>query len=319
MSIDQQLAFIFPGQGSQHVGMMAALSRDHSIVRTCFQEASDALNYDLLSLCVDGPDEKLNQTEYTQPALLAAGVAVYRLWTNLSTVLPAFMAGHSLGEYTALVCAGSLDFAIAVNLVAERGCLMQEAVPAGTGAMAAIIGLEPAQVELVCKEAAQGAIVSAANINAIGQIVISGEKLAVERAVVLAKEQGAKLAKLIPVSVPSHCALMRPAAEKLLLRLADTDFLAPRTVLIHNADVKSHNEPQEVREVLAAQLYSPVRWVETIQHMVSKGVTRILELGPGKILAGLNKRIDASIETLPVYDDKSLEQALEQVSKEYSI
>jgi [acyl-carrier-protein] S-malonyltransferase len=305
----QHLAFVFPGQGSQQVGMLQELTTNYAIARQTFDEASSALGYDMLTLATQGPEEKLNQTEYTQPALLTAGVAVYRVIQQLHPTIPAIMAGHSLGEYTALVCANSLSFSDAVQLVAERGRLMQEAVPQGIGAMAAIIGLEPAQVETVCHEAAQGEIVAPANINAIGQIVISGHKAAVERAVVIAKTMGAKIAKLIPVSVPSHCDLMRPAAEKLMVRLAATDIKAPNCTLIHNADVTAHQQADQIRQVLAAQLYSPVRWVETIQTFAQKGITRILELGPGKVLTGLNKRIDSNIETLPIYDEATLQQA----------
>lgn len=310
----QHLAFVFPGQGSQQVGMLQELTTNYAIARQTFDEASTILGYDMLALATQGPEEKLNQTEYTQPALLTAGVAVYRVLQQLDNTKPAMMAGHSLGEYTALVCAGSLSFSDAVALVAERGRLMQAAVPQGTGAMAAIIGLEPAQIEAVCREAAQGEIVEPANINAVGQIVISGHKTAVERAVDIAKSTGAKIAKLIPVSVPSHCALMRPAAERFAAQLKAIDIKIPTTKLIHNADVTSHMQADDIRHILAAQLYSPVRWVETIQLFAKQGITRILELGPGKVLVGLNKRIDNNIETLPVYDEATLQQALNAIS-----
>lgn len=305
------LAIVFPGQGSQQVGMLKELAISHPIVKQTFNEASQALGYDLFKLVMEGPEEQLNQTEFTQPALLTAGVAVYRVLQAQTSVKPAIMAGHSLGEYTALVCANSLAFAEAVTLVAERGQLMQAAVPAGIGAMAAIIGLETEIVQAICETAAQNEVVAPANINAIGQIVISGHIAAVERAVVLAKEQGAKIAKLIPVSVPSHCELMRPAAEKLKHYLQTVTISAPASCLIHNVDVQSHTAGDAISDVLAAQLYSPVRWVETIQYFAKQGITHILELGPGKILAGLNKRIDNQIVTLPVYDAASLQTALD--------
>lgn len=315
MTVKQNLAFIFPGQGSQQVGMLQELTNNHAIARLTFDEASAALGYDVLSLSINGPEEQLNQTEYTQPALLTASVALYRIWEQSSPVKPAMMAGHSLGEYSALVCAGSLAFTDAVQLVAARGRFMQSAVPQGTGAMAAIIGLEPAQVDELCREAAEGEVVSPANINALGQIVIAGHKAAVERAVLQAKAKGAKLAKLIPVSVPSHCALMKPAAEQLRVRLSETTIQTPHYPLIHNADVKMHQQADAIRQALAEQLYSPVRWVETMQFFANAGITQVLELGPGKVLTGLNKRIDNRIETLPLYDEASLQQALAAMEK----
>lgn len=318
MTFSKSLAFVFPGQGSQHVGMLAELAALYPVVKETFQQASDILGYDMLQLSLDGPEETLNQTVYTQPALLTAGVAVYRVLESLSPIRPAMMAGHSLGEYTALVCAGSLDFKDAVQLVAERGRLMQSAVSEGVGAMGAIIGLDNAQVALVCEEAAQGQIVSPANINAIGQIVISGHREAVERALVAAKERGAKIAKLIPVSVPSHCALMKPAAEKFSEVLAKIEFRSPNCALYHNVDVKMHSDPDKIRAVLAAQLYSPVQWVETIQILAQKGVQDIFEIGPNKILASLIKRIDSNIDTLSVYDEKTLRAALAK-EEEYEL
>lgn len=318
MTFSKSLAFVFPGQGSQHVGMLAELAALYPVVKETFQQASDILGYDMLQLSLHGPEETLNQTVYTQPALLTAGVAVYRVLESLSPIRPAMMAGHSLGEYTALVCAGSLDFKDAVQLVAERGRLMQSAVSEGVGAMGAIIGLDNAQVALVCEEAGQGQIVSPANINAIGQIVISGHHEAVERALVAAKERGAKIAKLIPVSVPSHCALMNPAAEKFSEVLAKIQFRSPNCALYHNVDVKMHSDPDKIRAVLAAQLYSPVQWVETIQILAQKGVRDIFEIGPNKILASLIKRIDSNIDTLSVYDEKTLRAALAK-EEEYEL
>lgn len=317
--IKSQIAIVFPGQGSQEVGMLQALTTHHPLARLTFTEASDALGYDVLALATQGPAEQLNQTEYTQPALLTAGVAVYRVLQNLCPFTPAMMAGHSLGEYTALVCAESLNFSDAVKLVAERGRLMQAAVPAGIGAMAAIIGLDLATIQAICEKAAtetstvefpQKSIVAPANINAIGQVVISGHKSAVEQALVLAKEQGAKIAKLIPVSVPSHSDLMRPAAEKLQHYLQTITINTPNCTLIHNVDVASHQDAATIQQLLVEQLYSPVRWVETIQYFAQHGITNILELGPGKVLAGLNKRIVSDLPTLSVYDESSLDSAL---------
>ncbi|NNM58569.1 MAG: ACP S-malonyltransferase [Legionellales bacterium] len=310
MAFSKSLAFVFPGQGSQHLGMLAELSASYSIVRETFQQASDALGYDVLNLSLEGPEELLNKTAYTQPALLTAGVAVYRVLESLMPIHPAMMAGHSLGEYTALVCAGSLDFVDAVRLVSERGQLMQSAVLDGVGAMGAIIGLDNEQVALLCDEAAQGEVVSPANINAIGQVVVSGHRHAVERTLVLAKESGAKIAKLIPVSVPSHCALMKPAAEKFIASLTRTKFRPPNCPLYHNVDVQMHSDPEKIRQVLAAQLYRPVQWVETIQVFAQKGVRVIFELGPNNVLTGLIKRIDKRIDTLAIYDEKTLRQAL---------
>ena len=313
MTTKQNIAFIFPGQGSQQVGMLQELTNLYPVAKQTFAEASDTLGYDVLALALHGPEEQLNQTEYTQPALLTASVAIYRVWEQLSAVRPVLMAGHSLGEYSALVCANSLAFSDAVQLVAQRGRFMQAAVPQGVGAMAAIIGLEPEQVSLVCQEAAEGLIAEPANFNALGQIVISGHKEAIERAVILAKNKGAKLAKLIPVSVPSHCALMQPAAVELSTKLQAINFHKPQYPLLHNVDVSRHDEADAIRQVLAAQLYYPVRWVETVQKFAEAKISRILELGPGKVLAGLNKRIDANMETLSIYDETSLQQALAAV------
>lgn len=304
-------AFVFPGQGSQSVGMLAELAADYPVIGETFTAASDALGYDLWQLVQQGPEDRLNSTEVTQPALLAAGVATWRAFTAKSDFMPAFMAGHSLGEYTALVCAGAIGFEDAVRLVEFRGKAMQEAVPAGTGAMAAILGLDDDVVRAACDEAAQGEVVSAVNFNSPGQVVIAGNKAAVERAIEIAKEKGAKRAMELPVSVPSHCALMRPAADAMSGRLAETDIAAPKIPVIHNVDVQAHSAPDEIRQALVAQLHSPVRWVETVQKMAAQGVTGLIECGPGKVLAGLNRRIDRGMDVMAVTDSAALDKAVE--------
>ncbi len=304
------LAFVFPGQGSQSVGMLAELAAAESQVAATFAEASEALGYDLWKIVAEGPTEELNQTHITQPAMLSAGIAVWRIWQAKGGATPAVMAGHSLGEYTALVAAGSISFADAVALVAERGKLMQEAVPAGTGSMAAILGLEDAQVIEVCAKAAAGEVVSAVNFNANGQVVIAGQVAAVERAVELAKEAGAKRAVILPVSVPSHCELMKPAAEKLAERLAGITVSAPQIPVINNADVSKASDADAIRDALVRQLYSPVRWVETVQAMAGEGVDTLIECGPGKVLVGLNKRIVKEMNTVALFDPAGFEAAL---------
>jgi len=299
------LAFVFPGQGSQSVGMMAAYG-DAAAIRDTFAAASDALAIDLTGMIAEGPAEALNQTVNTQPAMLAAGVAVYRLWLTLGGAQPALMAGHSLGEYTALTCAGALNFADALRLVRLRAEAMQSAVPDGVGAMAAILGLDDDAIRAVCAEAAQGEVLAAVNFNSPGQVVIAGHKTAVDRGCALAKQRGAKRALPLPVSVPSHCDLMRPAAEKLLVAMNAIEIKTPVIPVIHNADVAAHNDPAAIRDALARQLYSPVRWVETMQAFAAQGVTRIAECGPGKVLTGLNKRILADVPTLALADAAAL-------------
>ncbi len=304
------LAVIFPGQGSQSLGMLAKLGENYSDIKHTFAEASKNLSYDLWTVTQQGPEERLNATACTQPALLTAGVALWRVWQAQGGPQPAFMAGHSLGEYTALVCAGALDFGTAVKLVEFRGQAMQAAVPAGTGAMAAVLGLADGAVEAACKEAAEGQVVAAVNFNAPGQIVIAGHKAAVERAGTLCKNRGAKRVIPLPISVPSHCALMKPAAEQLAGRLAGIRLQAAAIPVIHNVDVAAHAGADAIREVLKAQLYSPVRWVETIQFMTRHGVTKLVELGPGGVLVGLGKRIDKNLNNYPVYDPAGLDAAL---------
>ncbi len=305
------LAFVFPGQGSQSVGMLKELAEQYPEVEATFKEASEALGYDLWDVVQNGPAEKLNQTDVTQPAMLSAGVAVWRIWQAKGGAKPELMAGHSLGEYTALVCAGALDFADAVKLVAERGRLMQEAVPAGEGAMAAVLGLEDDAVRQVCEEAAEGEVLAAVNFNSPGQVVVAGQKTAVERAVKVAKDRGAKRALILPVSVPSHCALMKPAAEKLMLILADMEIREPAIPVINNVDVQAETSAEGIRAALVKQLHSPVRWVETIRKMSTDGVDRLIECGPGKVLAGLNKRIERGMTAQAVYDPDTLNSALE--------
>jgi len=308
------LAFVFPGQGSQSVGMLAELAAAHPLVRDTFAEASSALGYDLWQLTQNGPADELNQTHITQPAMLTAGVAAWRVWQEKNGKAPEVMAGHSLGEYTALVCAGALTFADGVALVAERGRYMQEAVPAGTGAMAAILGLEDAQVVEACASAAQGQVVSAVNFNSPGQVVIAGHAAAVERAMEAAKAMGAKRALPLPVSVPSHCALMQPAADRLAQRLAGITLQMPQIPVINNVDVTAATTPDAMRQALARQLHSPVRWVETVQKMAADGVDALVECGPGKVLVGLNKRIVKDMKTFAIVDTASLDEALASLS-----
>lgn len=304
---------VFPGQGSQSVGMLKELAAAFAGVEQTFAEASEALGEDLWAIVQDGPAERLNSTEITQPAMLAAGIAVWRIWQEQGGPLPAVMAGHSLGEYSALVAAGSLAFDHAVRLVAERGRLMQEAVPAGTGAMAAILGLDDEAVIRVCADAADGEVVEAVNFNSPGQVVVAGHKPAVERAVALATERGAKRAVMLPVSVPSHCALMKPAAERLAEILEDIPVQSPAIPVINNVDVEMPTDPDAIRDALVRQLYNPVRWVETIRKMQAEGVDTLIESGPGKVLVGLNKRIERRMPALPVYDPDTLAAALEAV------
>lgn len=304
------IGFIFPGQGSQSIGMLAALAEAHEQVQQTFKEASGVLGYDLWQVAQQGPAEKLNSTEVTQPAMLAAGVAAYRVWQAQGGATPSAMAGHSLGEYTALVCAGSLAFNDAINLVAERGKLMQQAVPAGSGAMAAILGLDDAVVKAVCEEAAQGDVVEPVNFNSPGQVVVAGSKAAVERATLIAKDKGAKRAVVLPVSVPSHCSLMKPAADELAKRLAAIEVKTPLVAVINNVDVASPTEPDVIRDALTRQLHQPVRWVEVIEAMHKQGVDSVIESGPGKVLAGLNKRIVKTMNALPIYDPDTLAAAL---------
>ncbi|MBF0673727.1 MULTISPECIES: ACP S-malonyltransferase [unclassified Pseudomonas] len=290
-------AFVFPGQGSQSLGMLAELGAHQRSVLDTFSEASDALGYDLWALIQNGPVEQLNQTDKTQPAILAASIALWRLWLAEGGVRPAYVAGHSLGEYSALVAADSLPLAAAVKLVELRGQLMQQAVPAGQGGMAAILGLEDADVLAACSEAAQGDVVSAVNFNAPGQVVIAGSAAAVERAIEACKARGAKRAMPLPVSVPSHCDLMRPAAERFAESVAAIEWQAPKIALVQNVSAAVVNDLETLKRDLLAQLYSPVRWVESMQKLAECGVTALVECGPGKVLSGLNKRCVKGIDT----------------------
>lgn len=308
------LTFVFPGQGSQSVGMLADLAEAYPQVRHTFEQASDVLGFDLWRMVQNGPLEELNQTHNTQPAMLAAGVAVWQVWCEQSSIRPGWMAGHSLGEYTALVCSNAISFADGIKLVAERGRLMQEAVPAGIGAMAAIIGLDDHEVVKVCADCAENEIVSAVNFNAPGQVVIAGHVAAVERAMEAAKAAGAKRALKLPVSVPSHCALMELAAEKLAEKLIDTPIEIPDVTLIHNVDVAAHSAEEVIRNVLREQLFKPVRWVDGIRFMHDQGVTAFVECGPGKILMGLNRRIVKDAEHMTIFDPVTLNKVLEQLN-----
>ncbi|MGJ0486746.1 MAG: ACP S-malonyltransferase [Methylomicrobium sp.] len=312
MSIQSyNLAFVFPGQGSQSIGMMADLAASFPEIKRTFERASDALGKDLWTLVKEGPEADLNQTQNTQPAMLAAGIAVWEIWREQSSARPAWTAGHSLGEYTALVAANALAFEDAIKLVAARGRLMQEAVPQGVGAMAAILGLEDHQVAEACKKAALGEVVDAVNFNAPGQVVIAGHASAVQRAMTEAQTLGAKRTVLLPVSVPSHCALMAGAAEKLGEHLSQMQIASPDMTLIHNTDVMSHSAPEVILNTLKEQLYKPVRWVDSIKFMHDQGVSRFIECGPGKVLVGLNKRIVKDAEHLSLFDTKSLHTTLE--------
>ena len=303
-------AMVFPGQGSQSVGMLADLAQQFPIVEQTFAEASAVLGYDLWALVQQGPAEELNKTWQTQPALLTASVAIWRVWQEKNGAMPVVMAGHSLGEYSALVCAGVMDFKDAVRLVELRGNLMQEAVPEGTGAMAAIIGLDNDSIAKACAESAEGQVVAPVNFNSPGQVVIAGNKEAVERAGAACKAAGAKRALPLPVSVPSHCALMKPAADKLAVALQEITFNAPRIPVINNVDVAAESDADAIRSALVRQLYSPVRWTETVESMSAQGVAHLLEMGPGKVLTGLTKRIVDSMTAAAVNDVASLTAAL---------
>lgn len=300
-----KFALIFPGQGSQSLGMMTAYG-DSPVIRATFDEASAALGRDLWQLANEGPAEALNQTVNTQPLMLTAGVAVWRLWQEKSGPQPAMMAGHSLGEYAALVAAGALTLKDAVPLVELRARAMQEAVPAGTGAMAAVLGLDAKLVKAACDDAARGQVVEAVNFNSPEQTVIAGHKAAVERAAEACKGQGAKRAVMLPVSAPFHCALMRPAAEALKQRLAGVPVVAPRIPVVNNVDVAVVGDPQAIRDALYRQAFGPVRWVEVINALRGRGLSQVIECGPGKVLAGMTKRIDGELQGGAVFDPASL-------------
>jgi [acyl-carrier-protein] S-malonyltransferase len=305
-------AFVFPGQGSQSVGMLASLSGTDPVIQSTFDEASAVLGYDLWRLVQDGPKERLDTTEFTQPAMLAAGIATARLWAQRGGADPVAVAGHSLGEFTALVAAGALDFSTAIGLVKFRGQVMQEAVPAGSGAMAAILGLDDADVEAACREAARGGVVEAVNFNTAGQVVIAGEAAAVQRAIEAAKAKGAKRAMLLPVSVPSHSSLMNRAAERFAARLADVQIRAPRIRYFSAVDATEHPDPADIRSLLGKQLARPVRWPPTVRAVVGTGIGQLIECGPGKVLTGMNKRVEgvSGVAFAALEDPAALDAAL---------
>jgi len=304
-----KFAFVFPGQGSQSRGMMNGYA-DFPAVRNTFAEASDVLKQDLWQLVAEGSDDDLNTTVNTQPIMLTAGVAVYRAWQSQNGAMPAIMAGHSLGEYTALVAAGVLSFSDALPLVRYRAQCMQQAVPEGVGGIAAILGLDDDTVRAVCIEGAQGEVLEAVNYNSPGQVVIAGNRAAVERGMVLAKAKGAKRAIMLPMSVPSHCVLLKGAAEQLRGYLVNVPMQAPAIPVLHNADVKSYSDGAAIKDALVRQLYSPVRWVETVLEFGKQGITHNVECAPGKVLAGLNKRIATDQQALAINDGAALTLAL---------
>ena len=305
-----KFAAIFPGQGSQSIKMLSELSASYSSVKHTFDEASEVLSLDLWKLTQEGPESDLNSTENTQPAMLAAGIAVWRVWNEQGGCAPLALAGHSLGEYSALVASNALVFSTAVTLVAERGRQMQAAVPEGKGGMAAILGLDDEAVIELCEAQANGQVLSAVNFNSPGQVVIAGEAEAVDRAVDAAREAGAKRAIKLPVSVPSHCELMRPAAENIAARLAEIDIQVPVAPVIHNVDAAVRTDAEGIRSALSSQLYQPVRWVDSVAELKSRGATQLIEFGPGKVLTGLARRIDRRLAALCVFDSESLDKAL---------
>jgi len=309
------LAFVFPGQGSQAIGMMGALAKLSPTIEATFREASAVLGYDLWRRCQEGPPELLNSTECTQPAMLTAGIATYRLWLERGGPRPKLMAGHSLGEFTALVAADTLDFGTAVDLVKYRGELMQAAVPPGQGAMAAILGLEDIDIDEACREAAQGEVVEAVNFNAPGQVVIAGTAAAVARAIKAAAAKGARRALELPISVPAHSSLMQPAADQLRVRLDSISFTPPSGVAVYGVDVKTHTSADGIRAGLVKQLYTPVYWAATVRTMIAAGATQIVECGPGKVLTGLNRRVDKNrdLKMMALEDPQSLDDALAAV------
>ncbi len=310
---NKQLAFVFPGQGSQSIGMLADLAEAFPSVEQTFEQASEALGLNLWKLVQQGTAEQLNQTQNTQPAMLAAGVAMWRVWSEQTSIRPEFVAGHSLGEYTALVCSDAMRFEDGISLVAERGRLMQEVVPEGVGAMAAIIGLSDEDVMTICTENAENEVLAAVNFNAPGQVVLAGHAQAVDRARAVAKEKGAKRAIKLPVSVPSHCALMESAAEKLAVKMQGKINI-PSMTLIHNVDAMRHSIVEEIQLILKEQLFKPVRWVDSIKSMNDQGVDVFVECGPGKVLMGLNRRIVKEAEHKTMYDPATLEKVLEHLN-----
>lgn len=310
--MSQMLAFVFPGQGSQSIGMLSDVAERHAVVKQTFIEASDALGIDLWRLVQEGPEADLNRTDLTQPALLTASVALWRVWCDLGGAQPDYMSGHSLGEYSALVASGSIEFAYAVRLVNKRGQFMQSAVPAGEGAMAAILGLADEDIVSICEQSAQGEVVSAVNFNSPGQVVIAGQASAVDRAIDACKEAGAKRALPLAVSVPSHCELMRPAAEKLSAELAQITIKQPSIPVIQNVSAAVAGNPEDISQALVEQLYRPVLWVDCVNNMMEQGVERMIECGPGKVLSGLNKRISRALQVASIGDLAGLDKSLSE-------
>jgi len=308
-------AFLFPGQGSQSVGMLAGLAKQQERVRATFDEAGDVLGMDLWQLVSTGPEEELNRTELTQPAILAASVSVWRIWNDLGGPRPTKLAGHSLGEYSALVAADSMDFDKAVEVVAERGRQMQAAVPAGQGAMAAVLGLDDEVIEAICREVAEDQVVAPANYNSPGQIVIAGDAAAVERAMHKCSEAGARRAVILPVSVPSHSTLMDPAAKAMADVLAGVEIRSPSIPVIHNCDVAEHDEPDAIRSALVAQLHSPVRWTESVRKITGSGIMKLAECGPGRVLSGLGRRIERGAQWTALEQPGAIEETIEDWRK----
>ncbi len=313
--MQQDLGFIFPGQGSQKEGMLAELAEQHAVIGQTFRQASDVLGYDLWALCQEDPDKQLSLTHITQPAILTASVALWRLWQDLGGAMPAIMAGHSLGEYSALVCSGALQFTDAVALVRKRGEFMQSAVPVGLGAMAAIVGLEDAEVQAACAQAAESETVDAVNFNSPGQVVIAGHKAAVERAIEACKASGAKRALPLPVSAPFHSSLMLPAAERFAEELASVEISVPTVPVLQNYQLSlSTEDTAAIRDKLVKQIYSPVPWVETIRYFSEQGIKTVIECGPSKVLCGLNKRINPDMDAQASENQAALEAALAAVT-----
>jgi [acyl-carrier-protein] S-malonyltransferase len=309
----ENLAFVFPGQGSQKVGMLAEMAAEYPVIEQTFAEASEVLGYNLWELVQAGPQEELNLTERTQPMLLTASVAIWRAWNEKGGAKPALMAGHSLGEWTALVCAGVVAFKDAVKLVQQRGKFMQEAVPAGEGAMAAVIGLDDDAIKAACEQAAGDEVVAPVNFNSPGQVVIAGSAGAVERAIPLCKEAGAKRAMPLPVSAPFHTSLMKPAADRLAEQIQATEFKAPETPVVHNVNAQTEADPEKIKALMIEQIYAPVLWSDCVRTMSQAGITQMVECGPGKVLSGLAKRIERSLSALPSETPEDLAKALESV------
>lgn len=310
----EQLAFVFPGQGSQKVGMLADLAAEFPVVQSTFAEASEVLGYDLWELVQTGPQEELNLTERTQPMLLTASVATWRAWQEKGGAQPALMTGHSLGEWSALVCSGVVKFADAVKLVQLRGKYMQQAVPAGVGAMAAIIGLDDDAINKACEASCEGEVVSAVNFNSPGQVVIAGHAGAVDRAIAACKEAGAKRAMPLPVSAPFHTSLMKPAADQLADQIKATEFAAPQVPVVHNVNAKTESDPEAIKALMIEQIYTPVLWVDCTKALVEAGVEQIVECGPGKVLSGLCRRIDKSLAAFSTDAPADLEKALSELA-----